>query len=462
MNPRVRFDDEADAEYRLAGRWYEARREHLGIEFFDAVDTTIDQIVAMHGRLDILVNVACGSMHRHPVEDFPLEHWRAVIELNLTSTFLCCRAALRMMKNQKSGAIVNIASAAIDAPSPGLVAYATSKAAVAQLTRTLAAELGAAGVRVNGIAPGFIDIQSHSWDALLWRDGRVLGKVTQGVTTEILGEGTSAGPFTGKLAARPVSVQNRAAQIHTLGEYLEAIERSEVAVNVASYVGVGNIWQCVMGYSFDRPGPAELQKMKELLAAAMRDGAFGLSSQVMTPPGSLARTDVATCRLETPLAEVRTLLDGSDWDSCFVVNEERIVLGRVYRSDVSDATHLPAFHQIEGLAIDTDLSFADLRGTLAELARNLLGPETSIRMRPHHFRFTEPSCEVDAWHDGRWIELLGAGMVHPNVLRAVGYDPEAVQGFAFGLGPERVAMLRHGIGDLRLFIENDLRFVTDH
>ena len=137
-----------------------------------------------------------------------------------------------------------------------------------------------------------------------------------------------------------------------------------------------------------------------------------------------------------------------------------VVPGRVYRSDVADATHLPAFHQIEGLAIDTDLSFADLRGTLAELARKLLGPGTSIRMRPHHFRFTEPSCEVDAWYDGRWIELLGAGMVHPNVLAHVGYDSEAVQGFAFGIGVERIAMLRHGITDIRLFVESDLRFLS--
>jgi phenylalanyl-tRNA synthetase alpha chain len=137
-----------------------------------------------------------------------------------------------------------------------------------------------------------------------------------------------------------------------------------------------------------------------------------------------------------------------------------VIPGRVYRSDVSDATHLPAFHQIEGLAIDSDLSFADLRGTLAELARALLGPQTRIRMRPHHFRFTEPSCEVDAFHNGQWMELLGGGMVHPNVLRAVGYDPEEVQGFAFGIGVERIAMLRHGVTDIRLFVENDLRFLS--
>jgi phenylalanyl-tRNA synthetase alpha chain len=146
-----------------------------------------------------------------------------------------------------------------------------------------------------------------------------------------------------------------------------------------------------------------------------------------------------------------------------------VVPGRTYRMETADATHLPVFHQIEGLAVDTDLSFADLRGVLAEFSRRLLGPDTRIRLRPDHFPFTEPSCEVDAWlpsragragHNGKWMEMLGAGMVHPNVLRAVGYDPDEVQGFAFGMGVERWAMLRHGIEDLRLFVENDLRFLA--
>ena len=141
-----------------------------------------------------------------------------------------------------------------------------------------------------------------------------------------------------------------------------------------------------------------------------------------------------------------------------------VVPGRTYRQDTPDATHLPVFHQIEGLAVDTDLSFADLRGTLAEFARALFGPRTKVRLRPSYFPFTEPSCELDAFMatgdgGGRWIELLGAGMVHPNVLRHVGYDPEEVRGFAWGMGVERVAMLRHGITDLRLFAENDLRFL---
>jgi phenylalanyl-tRNA synthetase alpha chain len=136
------------------------------------------------------------------------------------------------------------------------------------------------------------------------------------------------------------------------------------------------------------------------------------------------------------------------------------VPGRTYRQDTPDATHLPVFHQIEGLAVDVGLSFADLRGTLAAFARALLGPGTRIRLRPSYFPFTEPSCEVDASRGEGWLELLGAGMVHPEVLAKSGYDPERVQGFAFGIGVDRLAMLRHGIADLRLFVDNDLRFLS--
>ncbi len=135
------------------------------------------------------------------------------------------------------------------------------------------------------------------------------------------------------------------------------------------------------------------------------------------------------------------------------------VPGRVYRSDTPDATHLPMFHQIEGLAVDTDLSFADLKGSLEVAAKALLGEDVALRFRPHFFPFTEPSCELDAFYAGRWMELLGAGMVHPNVLAAGGYDPDRYQGFAWGMGVDRMAMLRHDIADLRLFIENDLRFL---
>jgi phenylalanyl-tRNA synthetase alpha chain len=152
-----------------------------------------------------------------------------------------------------------------------------------------------------------------------------------------------------------------------------------------------------------------------------------------------------------------------------------IVPGRVYRPD-SDATHTPQFHQIEGLAVDEDITLADLKGTLLAFARAIFGPDREVRLRPHFFPFTEPSVEVDVscfmehvpgrrcrvCKDTGWVEILGSGMVDPNVFGYVaehGYDPEKVQGFAFGMGIERIAMLKHGVPDLRLLYDNDARFL---
>lgn len=155
-----------------------------------------------------------------------------------------------------------------------------------------------------------------------------------------------------------------------------------------------------------------------------------------------------------------------------------VIPGRVYRRD-SDATHTPQFHQVEGLAVDTDITLADLKGTLLSFSRAIFGDEREVRLRGHFFPFTEPSVEVDvscfACTDGwsgtdrcrlckgeGWIEILGAGEVDPNVFAAVGderYDPDRVQGFAFGMGVERIAFLKHGVADLRLFYENDVRFL---
>lgn len=150
-----------------------------------------------------------------------------------------------------------------------------------------------------------------------------------------------------------------------------------------------------------------------------------------------------------------------------------VVPGRTYRLDTIDATHLPAFHQIEGLAVDADITLSDLKGTLAHFAREFFGPATQVRLRPSFFPFTEPSGELDvscfACDGGEpgcrvckgagWLEMLGCGMVDPNVFEAVGYDPSAVTGFAFGMGVERPAMVRHGITDIRHLVNNDIRFL---
>ncbi|MDQ6924417.1 MAG: phenylalanine--tRNA ligase subunit alpha [Pseudomonadota bacterium] len=136
-----------------------------------------------------------------------------------------------------------------------------------------------------------------------------------------------------------------------------------------------------------------------------------------------------------------------------------IAPGRVYRVD-SDATHSPMFHQVEGLWIDEDVTFADLKGLFTEFLRRFFErDDLKVRFRPSFFPFTEPSAEVDIEFRDGWLEISGAGQVHPNVLRAVGIDPERYQGFAFGMGPDRLAMPRYGVNDLRLFFENDLRFL---
>ncbi|WP_273845204.1 phenylalanine--tRNA ligase subunit alpha [Rubrobacter calidifluminis] len=191
------------------------------------------------------------------------------------------------------------------------------------------------------------------------------------------------------------------------------------------------------------------------------------------PPGHPARSMQDTffldeglvLRTHTSPVQVRTML--SQEPPVYVV-----VPGRVYRRD-SDPTHTPMFHQIEGLAVDRGLSLAHLKGTLAAMARHVFGEGVGIRLRPSYFQFTEPSVELDvscfvcggADPDCRvckgagWLEMLGAGMVDPAVLEEVGYDSEEYTGFAFGMGPDRMAMVKYGIPDLRLFFEGDLRFL---
>lgn len=149
-----------------------------------------------------------------------------------------------------------------------------------------------------------------------------------------------------------------------------------------------------------------------------------------------------------------------------------IAPGRVFRSDEVDATHSPSFHQIEGLVVDKNITFADLKGTLAEFAKELFGADTKVKFRPHHFPFTEPSAEVDVscfkckgagcrfCKGSGWIEILGCGMVHPHVFEMCGIDPAKYTGFAFGIGLERISLLKYEIDDMRLLYENDIRFLN--
>ena len=198
-----------------------------------------------------------------------------------------------------------------------------------------------------------------------------------------------------------------------------------------------------------------------------------------TPPTHPSRLESDTMYLDwgDPADEVLLRTQTSPVQARWMERNEPpvyiVVPGRTYRTDTIDATHLPVFHQIEGLAVDTDIVFGDLKGTLLHFAREFFGPRTTVRLRPSFFPFTEPSAELDvscfACEGGEpgcrvcggagWLEMLGCGMVDPNVLELAGYDSTALSGFAFGMGPERLTMVRHGIGSMRHFIDNDLRFL---
>lgn len=174
--------------------------------------------------------------------------------------------------------------------------------------------------------------------------------------------------------------------------------------------------------------------------------------------------DEIVLRTQTSPVQVRTMEQGK-------LPIRMIAPGRVFRSDEVDATHSPSFHQIEGLVIDKHITFADLKGTLAEFAKELFGEGTKVKFRPHHFPFTEPSAEMDVscfkcggkgcrfCKGSGWIEILGCGMVHPKVLKMCDIDPEEYSGFAFGVGLERIALLKYEIDDMRLLYENDIRFL---
>lgn len=175
--------------------------------------------------------------------------------------------------------------------------------------------------------------------------------------------------------------------------------------------------------------------------------------------------EITLLRTHTSPVQIRTMLKQDP--PVFI-----IAPGRCYRKDIPDASHSPVFHQVEGLAVDIGITFANLKGTLEEFSKYFFGPETGVRFRPSYFPFTEPSAEVDVLcvlcgGDGcslcggsGWLEILGSGMVHPAVLEEVGYDSEKYTGFAFGMGVERMVMLKYGIPDIRMFLENDRRFLN--
>ena len=196
-----------------------------------------------------------------------------------------------------------------------------------------------------------------------------------------------------------------------------------------------------------------------------------------TPPTHPSRLESDTLYLDfgDPADEILLRTQTSPMQARYMESFEPpvyvVVPGKTYRADAIDASHLPVFHQIEGLAVDANITLSDLKGTLAYFAREFFGPQVAIRLRSHFFPFTEPSAELDVscfvcggtgincrlCKGAGWLEMAGCGMVDPNVFEAVGYDPAAVTGFAFGMGVERLAMVKHGISSIRHFIENDIR-----
>ncbi|WP_126446263.1 phenylalanine--tRNA ligase subunit alpha [Sulfuricystis multivorans] len=195
-------------------------------------------------------------------------------------------------------------------------------------------------------------------------------------------------------------------------------------------------------------------------ARSMHDTFYLLDEQGRVREDVLLRTHTSPVQIRTMLAHVEK------YKYLDVMPEIRVICpGRVYRVD-SDATHSPMFHQVEGLWVGENVSFADLKGVVADFLRRFFeSDDLKVRFRPSFFPFTEPSAEIDVAFmggalEGRWLEIAGCGMVHPNVLRAGNIDPEKYTGFAFGMGPDRLTMLRYGINDLRLFFDGDLRFLS--
>ena len=223
---------------------------------------------------------------------------------------------------------------------------------------------------------------------------------------------------------------------------------------------IDNIKEIFLGLGYEIADGPEIEKT------------YYVFDQLNTPEDHPARdlqdtfyiTDDIILRTQTSSVQIRTMENKKP-------PIKIICPGAVYRSDSVDMTHSPVFHQIEGLVVDKNITMADLKGTLEIFAKKCLGENTKIRFRPHHFPYTEPSAEVDVscfvcggkgcrvCKNEGWIELLGSGMVHPNVLRNCGIDPEEYSGFAFGFGVERIAMAKYGIDDMRLLYENDVRFL---
>ena len=255
-------------------------------------------------------------------------------------------------------------------------------------------------------------------------------------------------------------IRPRVGHLHPLTQTIEELKdiMGRLGFTVASGPEIEDEWHNFEALNIPASHPARDPLENFYLATAQRLNSSRAHSETRNAVESRIAAKPLLLRSQTSTVQIRVME--------LQPPPVRIIsLGRVYRPDTADATHYPMFHQIEGLLVDQNVTMADLKSVLRLFASSFLGGDVHIRFRPSFFPFTEPSVEVDmSWHDlktgaTRWIEMGGAGMVDPNVLRAVGYDPETVTGFAFGLGVERVCARRHNVTDIREFYKNDVRFL---
>lgn len=248
-------------------------------------------------------------------------------------------------------------------------------------------------------------------------------------------------------------------KLHPFTQVTEDIVRSfrKLGFVVADGPEVEDDYHCFDALNTPADHPARDMQDTFYLAASPRDAA---AEAVKAPAAPASGGAPAPSLLRTHTSSVQIRVMERQQPPVRI-----IVPGRVYRRDNADATHNPTFHQVEGLYVDRNVTVGDLKGTVEFVFKELMGPETRIRFRPHYFSYTEPSFEIDFSSaltrkmGKEWLEIAGCGMVHPQVFENVGYDPEVWTGWAFGFGIERVAMIRYGINDIRLFYENDVRFL---
>ena len=317
------------------------------------------------------------------------------------------------------------------------------------------AALEAARVEFLGAKSGRLKSTQKSLGAVAPADKPAAGKRFNEVKSQIeaaLAEASAraAQPLTRKAGPRfdPTlpGKRPRVGHLHPLTQTIEELKEimGRLGFTVASGPEIEDEWHNFEALNIPAAHPARDPLENFYLATAAAATGAPASGASATPP-LLLRSQTSTVQIRV-MEKTRPPV--------------RIIsLGRVYRPDTADATHYPMFHQIEGLLVDRNVTMADLKSVLRLFAHSFLGRDVHIRFRPSFFPFTEPSVEVDmSWNDG-WIEMGGAGMVDPAVLSAVGYDPDEVTGFAFGLGVERVCARRHGVTDIREFYKNDVRFL---